>query len=220
MPAKSGRRPHKLPALSGHLRLKIQVLDRSTEIAYLMSEDDQEIRKATVADAPRIALMHVKSWVETYTGIIPDEILAALSVPRRTLAWENILREPAKHDGSVVYLKEVKQTIAGFGACSQQRDVDLKSQGFDGEIGAIYVLQLFQRQGTGWALMSALSCDLGSRGFRGCALWVLRENAAARHFYEKCGGEVVGERKDIRGQVVLTEVAYGWRDIKVLQQCF
>jgi ribosomal protein S18 acetylase RimI-like enzyme len=152
-------------------------------------------------------------------GITPEEILAGLSVPRRTSAWEDILRDPAKHDGSAVYLKEVGEAIAGFGACSQQRDVDLKARGFDGEIGAIYVLQLFQRQGTGRALISALSCDLGDRGFRGCALWVLQENTPARHFYEKYGGEVVGERKDVRGQVVLTEVAYGWRDIKVLQQC-
>ena len=69
-----------------------------------MSQDDRQIRRATVADAPRIAQMHVESWLETYTGIVPQEILAALSVPRRTLAWESILRDPAGHDDSVVYL--------------------------------------------------------------------------------------------------------------------
>jgi ribosomal protein S18 acetylase RimI-like enzyme len=183
-----------------------------------MSQDDKEIRKATVADAPRIAQMHVESWLETYTGIVPDVILAALSVPRRTLAWESILRDPTMHDGSVVYLKEMVEAVAGFGACSEQRDVNLKGHGFDGEIGAIYVLQRFQRQSIGLALMKALASDLVGRGFRGVALWVLKENAHARHFYEKCGGEVIGERKDVRGHVVLTEVAYGWRDIKVLQE--
>jgi ribosomal protein S18 acetylase RimI-like enzyme len=183
-----------------------------------MFNDDREIRTATVADALRIAHLHVKSWLETYTGIVPDEILEALSVPRRMLAWENILRDPVKHDGTVVYLKVVGETIAGFGACSEQRDIDLKGRGFDGEIGAIYVLQRFQRQGTGRALMRALSSDLVHRGFHGVALWVLRENAPARRFYEKCGGVTIGEKKDIRGQVVLTEVAYGWRDIKVLQR--
>jgi ribosomal protein S18 acetylase RimI-like enzyme len=183
-----------------------------------MFQDDQAIRKATVADAPRVAQMHVESWLETYTGIVPDVILAALSVPRRTLAWESILRDPAMHDSSVVYLKEIGEAVAGFGACSEQRDVDLKGQGFDGEIGAIYVLQRFQRQRIGRALMKVLASDLIGRGFRGVALWVLNENAHARHFYEKCGGEVIGERKDVWGQVVLTEVAYGWRDIKVLQE--
>lgn len=182
-----------------------------------MFNEDREIRKATVADAPRIAHMHVKSWLETYTGIVPDEILDALSVPRRSLAWESILRDPLKHDGTAVYIKEVGEAIAGFGACSEQRDIHLTSQGFDGEISAIYVLQHFQRQGTGRALMKALSNDLVHRRFRGVSLWVLKENAPARRFYEKCGGGIIGERKDVRGQAVLTEIAYGWRDIKVLQ---
>ncbi len=115
--------------------------------------------------------------------------------------------------------RRLGKRLRALGHAANSGDGDLKAQGFDGEIGAIYVLQLFQRQGIGRALVSALSCDLGNRGFRGCALWVLQENVPARHFYEKYGGEVVGERKDVRGQVVLTEVAYGWRDIKVLQQC-
>jgi ribosomal protein S18 acetylase RimI-like enzyme len=160
-----------------------------------MSEVDQEIRKATVADASRVAQMHVESWLENYTGLVPDVILATLSVPHRTLAWESILRDPAMHDGSVVYLKEVGQAVAGFGACSEQRDVDLKGLGFDGEIGAIYVLQRFQRQHIGRALMRVLASDLIGRGIGGVALWVLKKNAHARHFYEKCGGELIGERK-------------------------
>lgn len=183
-----------------------------------MSQDDQQIRRATVADAARIAQMHVESWRETYSGIVPEEILAALSVPRRTLAWESILRDPASNEDSAVYLKEVGCTVAGFGACSEQRDSDLKVRGFDGEIGAIYVLRCFQKQGIGRSLMKELAIDLSERGSRGIALWVLSENARARRFYEKCGGKLIGERKDIRGQVILTEVAYGWRDIEVLQE--
>ena len=161
--------------------------------------------------------MHVESWLETYTGIIPEEILAALSVPRRTMAWERILGDPAGHDDSVVYLKEVGCVVAGFAACGEQRDSDLKASGFDGEIGAIYVLRCFQKQGIGRTLMKQLAADLIGRGSRGIALWVLNENTRARRFYEKCGGELIGERKDVRGSVILTEVAYGWRDIQVLQ---
>jgi len=170
-----------------------------------MSQDDRHIRRATVADAPRIAQMHVESWLETYTGIVPQEILAALSVPRRTLAWESILRDPVGNDDSVVYLKEIGCVVAAFGACSEQRDSDLKARGFDGEIGAIYVLRCFQKQGIGCSLMKELAIDLSGRGSRGIALWVLKENARARRFYEKCGGELIGERKDVRGAVILTK---------------
>jgi ribosomal protein S18 acetylase RimI-like enzyme len=162
--------------------------------------------------------MHVESWLETYTGIVPEEVLATLSVQRRTLAWESILRDPAGHADSVVYLKEMGCVVAGFGACGEQRDSDLKARGFDGEIGAIYVLRCFQKQGIGRALMKELAIDLSERGSRGIALWVLTKNSRARRFYEKCGGELIGERRDGRGPVILTEVAYGWRDIKALQE--
>jgi ribosomal protein S18 acetylase RimI-like enzyme len=77
--------------------------------------------------------------------------------------------------------------VAGFGACSEQRDSDLKERGFDGEIGAIYVLRCFQEQWIGRSLMKELTIDLSGRGSRGIALWVLNENARARRFHEKCG---------------------------------
>jgi ribosomal protein S18 acetylase RimI-like enzyme len=183
-----------------------------------MTQDGREIRKAILADAPTIARMHFASWLETYRGIVPEEILAALSVPRRTVAWEEILRDPIKNDKSAVYVKEVDDALAGFGACNEQRDMDLKGQGFDGEIGSVYVSRQFQRRGIGRALMGAMASDLIGRGFHGVALWVLRENAYARRFYEQCAGQVVGEKKDVRGKAVLVEVAYGWHDIEVLRR--
>jgi len=162
--------------------------------------------------------MHVASWHETYAGIVPDEMLAALSVSRRNLLWKNMLRDPNKYENSVVYVKEVGYAIVAFGACSEQRDNDLKNQGYDGEIGSVYVLREFQKQGIGRDLMSALSSDLVGRGLRGVALWVLRENTPARRFYEHCAGELIGEKQDVRGETILVEVAYGWSDIGKLQE--
>jgi ribosomal protein S18 acetylase RimI-like enzyme len=192
--------------------------DITSALPKMTQQTDYGIRKAILADAPRIARMHVASWLETYKEIVPEEILATLSVSRRTAAWEQILRDPIKNDKSVVYLREIGDEIAGFGACSEQRDADLRIRGFDGEIGSVYVLRSFQRQGIGQALMGAIASDLISRGFRGAALWVLRDNAPARRFYERCAGEVIAEQKDVRGEAVLVEVAYGWHDIEVLRQ--
>jgi ribosomal protein S18 acetylase RimI-like enzyme len=183
-----------------------------------MSYENRTIRKGIVSDAPNIARMHVASWLETYEGIVPDEMLAGLSVPRRTAAWEDILRDPTKHNDSVVYVNEARDTIAGFGACAGQRDLSLRNQGFEGEIGSLYVLRTFQRRGIGRALMSVLASDLLGRGLHGVALWVLQENIPARRFYEQCAGKIIGEKKDVRGETVLIEVAYGWTDIEVLRQ--
>jgi len=47
-------------------------------------------------------------------------------------------------------------------------------------------------------------------------LWVFDANAQARTFYEGLGGVVVREQPiDITGQT-LTEVAYGWPDLRAL----
>ena len=173
---------------------------------------------ATVADAPKIAQVHVASWFETYRGLVPDDMLEALSFSRRTSAWERILRDPYENDNTTVYLKEVGSALAGFGACGEQRDGELRARGFDGEIGSIYVLQEFQGRGIGRALMNTLARDLGGRGFQGVALWVLDQNTPARRFYEHCYGELVGEKKDVRVEAELIEVAYGWRKLETLVQ--
>jgi hypothetical protein len=38
-----------------------------------------QIRIATPDDAHDLAVMHIASWHETYLGLLPDKVLAALS---------------------------------------------------------------------------------------------------------------------------------------------
>lgn len=174
------------------------------------------VRPAALTDAPDIARIHVASWLETYGEILPQEMLATLSVAQRTITWEQILQDPRKHDDSSVHLIEVGGTMAGFGACGAQRNPNLLARGYDAEISSIYILQLYQRRGMGLTLMRAMTNDLLTRGFKGVALWVLSKNVAARRFYACLAGEVVAEKEDVRANVVLNEVAYGWQSIEDL----
>jgi ribosomal protein S18 acetylase RimI-like enzyme len=175
------------------------------------------IRIAAIEDSSRLASMHVASWRETYGGILPDTMLSALSVEGRAAMWERILRDPEKADSAVVHLVEDGDTIVAFGTCGSQRSETLKEKGYDGEIGSIYVLRASQRRGLGARLMSTLASDLMSRGFNAASLWVLRENAVARAFYERFGGQLVEDREDVRKETTLVEVAYGWTNLKMLQ---
>ena len=103
---------------------------------------------------------------------------------------------------------------------------DLLADGFAGEFSALYLLAAHQRQGIGRRLMTLMAQDLLAREMRGAALWVLRDNAPARRFYEALGAKVVGQRVETvdafisgeraRSQDVLHEVAYGWPDLSVL----
>jgi ribosomal protein S18 acetylase RimI-like enzyme len=162
--------------------------------------------------------MHVASWRETYTGLLPDKILSSLSVESRAAAWSKILLEPATERSTVIYLAEHQGTIIGFGSCSAQRTDTLKAQGYDGEVSALYVLREFQKRKIGTRLLRAMSADLVRRGFSAASLWVLRENLRARHFYEHLGGKVISEREDVRDGAALVELAYGWPDVNELHR--
>ena len=175
-------------------------------------------RRATIDDAGQLGAVHVASWRETYTGILPDDMLAGLSVEARSAMWAKILGNPSAFAETAVYVIEDDASIVGFGACGRQRDPHLKELGFDAEISAIYVLRSQQRRGVGRALMGEMARDIRTRGNEAAALWVLRENAAAREFYRRLGGEVVAEKEDRRENVNLVEVAYGWRELPVLAQ--
>jgi ribosomal protein S18 acetylase RimI-like enzyme len=173
------------------------------------------VRVAAVADATAIAAVHVEAWRETYVGIVPVQVLAGLSVDRRTEIWRRILTNPTAFSSSAVFVAERDGTVVGFGCCGMQRAESLSAEGR--EISSIYVLHAFQRGGLGVALMSAMGGELQRRRLQAASVWVLRENESARRFYEKLGGDIIGDKKDIREDgVVFVEVAYGWRDLGAL----
>jgi ribosomal protein S18 acetylase RimI-like enzyme len=176
------------------------------------------LRIATPNDARDLAAMHIASWREAYAGILPEKMLSSLSVTARAEAWERILRESRTERSTVVFLAEHDRRIFGFGSCGAQRAANLQEQGYDGEVSGVYVLRAFQKQGVGTGLFGEMSRDLIRRGFKAAALWVLRDNSAGRHFYERYGGQVIAEREDVRDGAVLAELAYGWPDLSELRR--
>jgi len=177
-----------------------------------------QIRIASPDEAQALAVMHVASWRETYAGLLPDKMLSSLSVEARAAAWAKIMQEPKTDRSTVIFLAEHDGTITGFGSCGAQRTESLRDKGYDGEVSAIYVLREFQKRKIGTRLLHAMSSDLLRRGFKSAALWVLRDNLRARHFYEHLGGKVIAERQDVRDSAVLIELAYGWPELKELNR--
>jgi hypothetical protein len=125
------------------------------------------IRVTGVADAAAIAAVHVEAWRETYVGIVPVQVLAGLSVDRRTEIWRRILTNPMAFSSSAVFVAERDRTVVGFGCCGMQRAESLSAQGYDGEISSICVLRAFQRCGR-VALMSVMGGELQRRGPQAC----------------------------------------------------
>jgi ribosomal protein S18 acetylase RimI-like enzyme len=173
-------------------------------------------REANPRDAAAIAAVHVASWRETYAGILPDELLNGLSAEERSAMWSEVLTGPATWNGPAVFVAESAGEVVGFGACGDQRDEALRNRGYDGEIGAIYVLRSYQGSGGGKALMRLMAHRLLDQGRTAAALWVLRDNVPARTFYERLGGLEVGQREEEQAGIRMIEVAYGWSDLSSL----
>lgn len=172
------------------------------------------VRTAALSDAEAIGAVHVASWKETYAGILPAAMLAELCVEARSQMWRSVL-DPSKGIEHVVVVAEVNGQLVGFGSCGAQRDSRLASAGFSAEFGAIYLLRSHQGRGGGRSLLAVMSEKI-SAGHSAASLWVLRENEAARAFYERLGGIVVGERTETGAHGALVETAYGWRDLRAL----
>lgn len=174
------------------------------------------IRAATYADARAIAEVHIRSWQETYAGLLPPAMLEALSVEDRTARWEQVLTQSHDQGSTSIFVGERDGAVHGFISCGKQRDASQIEQGFSGEIYAIYVLQDGQGQGIGSSLMAAAARALAEHGHQSASLWVLRDNASAQRFYERRGGEIVGQKEEHRETGTLVELAYGWRELDSL----
>lgn len=158
-----------------------------------------------------MAEVHIKSWRETYPGLLPDPMLARLSIAQQAIRWQRMLDHPRAGGGAIAFVAAEQDTIVGYGSCGEQRTELLYEQGFTAEVGELYVLRCAQGRGVGSSLMKAMAAALLERGHHAMSLWVLEKNTPARGFYERLGGTRIAEKR--RG---LAEVAYGWANLQQL----
>jgi ribosomal protein S18 acetylase RimI-like enzyme len=164
------------------------------------------VRPADIGDAAAIARVHVDSWRSTYRGLLPDEFLDSLDAGRYTERWLRSLGD----DATRVYVAEDDHEVVAFASGGPERAGE---GGYAGELYAIYVLEEAQRQGHGKSLVRAVTGGLRELGLRDMIVWVLRDNAPARAFYERLGGVYVRTQPITIGSAVLEEVSYGWRSL-------
>ncbi|KAF0995890.1 GNAT family N-acetyltransferase [Geobacillus sp. TFV-3] len=114
------------------------------------------IRKATWADAPAIASVHVESWKTTYSGIVPDVYLETLTVEEKQTLWEKVLRQ-SDHS---VFVAEENGRVVGFTSSGRNRASNGPAVQYDGELYAIYLLKGAQGKGFGRQLVQVLVNNL------------------------------------------------------------
>ncbi|WLR55952.1 GNAT family N-acetyltransferase [Mesobacillus subterraneus] len=172
-----------------------------------------QIRKATIEDASGIAKVHVRSWQETYQGIVSQDYLDSLKVDDRKPLWKKSLSESA--DTSPVFVAVNSEgEIVGFASFGKERSGNFDA---DGELYAIYILKEYQGMKLGMKLLLAGLEDLLKQDYEAMLVWVLADNES-RKFYESLQPQKAGEEVvNIAGKKYL-EVAYIWKNIKMLHQ--
>jgi len=168
------------------------------------------VRRALPEDAAVLAAVHVRSWQETYAGMLPQEHIDRRTVALRTAQWTERLRES---DDDIFVACDRSGTIVGFTSGGRSRE---PVEGFDAEIGTLYLLPEAQGRGVGKQLLRALSAKLQARGFKAAWVRVLSDNVPARRFYERCGAEAVCETEEEIDGFVYREHFYGWRNLAKL----
>ncbi|MFC9708086.1 GNAT family N-acetyltransferase [Paenibacillus sp. NPDC056933] len=168
------------------------------------------IRPAREGDVEAVAHVHTESWKTTYRGIVPDDFLDNLTKESRLSQWERNIRSGEK-DQILVVAEEPDGEIVGFACGGKEREGKLP---YDAELYAIYLLKEVQQTGIGQQLARHVVRYLHTLDMRNLLIWALEQNSACR-FYEKMGGIPVQTQQIRIGGQDLTEVAYGWEDLRL-----
>ena len=178
---------------------------------------EYRMRPAALEDALAIAKINAAAWRETYAGLMPAEALAGIDLDDWTRRWRD--RIHSGESGQAVFIALEDGVPVGFARCNRQSNPKLVPLGFDGEIASIYWLRRVQRRGLGRGLMARLAEHLMSVGCASAAVWVLRDAPKARGFYEALGAAPLGVEGgwEVAG-AVLPDLAYGWRDLRILAE--
>lgn len=157
-----------------------------------------QYRKPTIDDAEELANLILKVWEETYTGLLPDDVIHSGTFEGRVEQWRNRIAD--SNDRQIVELAVSGDKIAGVITASiDKRDEEIDA---DSEIYAINILREFHKKGIGQALMKHAFDWLRSQRCRNTYLWVLEANGNAVDFYLRLGGKSFKKGKKFGGDHV------------------
>jgi GNAT superfamily N-acetyltransferase len=164
------------------------------------------IRSASTADAPQIAAVMRDSWFAAYEDIIPRQIIDRVTAPDggarvrqsfRIRPWQRMIAAVSDRPRPPAAARPDAPGIVGYASFGPERDVvgmpwpyPLTAAGAEGrtaELYALYVHPAWWSTGTGRALMDRVLAKVSAAGYLAITLWVLRDNARARRFYEQAG---------------------------------
>ncbi|BCL15736.1 GNAT family N-acetyltransferase [Micromonospora sagamiensis] len=164
------------------------------------------LRHAVADDLMAVGSLHQRSRVAAYSPFLPPEALAAPTPEGMGLYW--VERWSYERDDHLMTVAERDGRLVGFtyvGPDELDGVVDPQAA----MLRAIHLEPTEQGRGTGRTLMRDALRTMRSWERSRATLWVLRDNAHARRFYERGGWAPDGRERDERfGPVVTAQVRY------------
>lgn len=146
--------------------------------------DNITYRKAEISDCFSIASLKGKVWRTTYQGIYSEESLINYDVEKNRKIFEQIVNNPDIQ----IYVALISEQIVGFMTCGKPYK---GFQDFSQEIGLLYILKEYQRQGIGRSLFELARKQVRNAGYNRFFLSVNKKNANAIAFYLAMGGQAL-----------------------------
>ena len=160
-----------------------------------------DFRLARDADRPAIAALQTASWATAYAPYMTAE--ARDSLPQHFgTKW----RDHASGPGDLVAVAVSGSEVVGVAAFLEADPMYLDN---------LHVRPDLKGQQIGRRLLAFCADRLIDRGVARAELTVIEDNHAARHFYERMGGQIVArEKDDVMGSPV-DVLRLRWDDIAV-----
>jgi ribosomal protein S18 acetylase RimI-like enzyme len=174
-----------LPAADGCRDASAAQYDRRVASEYKHAV----IRPARPEDVEAIAALHLASWRTAYRGFLPDEFLSGITLESRIVRWRQAL-DPLTSPLTETTVADAGGTVLGVCSFGPRRQ---PASATVAEVYALHVRPDVTRRGLGNALLDDALRRLAARGCSTSVLWVLRDNANARRFYEAQGWAFTGE---------------------------
>ena len=169
------------------------------------------VRAALPIEAKTIALVHDTCWRAAYATILPAIVLRSSTLAAREALWAELLALPA--DERCAFVAEVDGAIVG---CAWGGPEESGDPHYRAELLGLYLLPTAQRRGLGRGLLAAIADQFRRQGESALLLWALADNVGARRFYERLGGQLLRQRDTLLCGLPVSEVAYGWPDLRIL----
>lgn len=142
------------------------------------------LREPNLLDATHIAELHVSTWREAYSHLLPEDFFTDEHIQSRHRMWDHVLGNPRKEWN--IRIAEIGDGIIGFAFVGPSIRREGQEVPRDRQLFTLYVAAAHYGTGVGQALLDATTGDDPAM------LWVAKENPRAVRFYLRNGFEFDG----------------------------